>query len=293
VPRSPLLNAIDDEEGEPGYFALEQDGLWSEDEDLPDNWLDPRNGNIKERYRAHRPQRLWVLANGSLSEPSVAGAIEGWWEPRPMLLCPRCRASYDLRETSDFRKLITLSQTGRSTATTIIGAGAILGLRNDSGIDVDAQKLLSFTDNRQDASLQAGHLNDFTQVVLLRGALSRALGAMPELAHEDHLYTNQLRLPDFAQYTPADDVFLQPDFYYQRRSAPGICIFIDGPYHEGDDHRDEDRRGRDALEDRGFRVIAITADESLSAQIDRYSDVFCPVEAGYPNPAKPEPNRVR
>jgi hypothetical protein len=58
VPRSPLLNATEEDEGEPGYFALEQDGLWSEDEDLPDNWLDPRTGNIKERYRSHLPRDL-------------------------------------------------------------------------------------------------------------------------------------------------------------------------------------------------------------------------------------------
>ena len=31
-----------------------------------------------------------------------------------------------------------------------------------------AQKLLAFTDNRQDASLQAGHFNDFVQVGMLR-----------------------------------------------------------------------------------------------------------------------------
>jgi hypothetical protein len=184
VPRSPLLNAIDDDEGEPGYFALEQDGLWSDDEDLPDNWLDPRTGNIRERYQPHRPRQLFALADGSLGAKGVEGAIEGWWQPRPLLLCPRCRASYDLRETSDFRKLVTLSQTGRSTATTIIGTGAILGLRRNDGVPVDAQKLLSFTDNRQDVLLQAGHLNDFTQVVLLRGALLRALYQVPELSHD-------------------------------------------------------------------------------------------------------------
>jgi Helicase conserved C-terminal domain len=181
VPRSPLLNASEEDEGEPGYFALEQDGLWSEDEDLPDNWLDPRTGNIRERYRPHLPQRLFVVPDGSLG---AADAIEGWWQPRPFLLCPRCRAAYDLRETSDFRKLVTLSQTGRSTATTILGAGAILGLRGDEGVPAEAQKLLSFTDNRQDASLQAGHLNDFTQVVLLRGALLRALDQARELSHD-------------------------------------------------------------------------------------------------------------
>jgi hypothetical protein len=184
VPRSPLLNATEEDEGEPGYFALEQDGLWSEDEDLPDNWLDPRTGNIKERYRSHLPQRLFVVPDCSLAAKGAADSIEGWWQPRPLLLCPRCRASYDLRETSDFRKLVTLSQTGRSTATTILGAGAVLGLRGDDGVPAEAQKLLSFTDSRQDASLQAGHLNDFTLVVLLRGALLRALDHTPELSHD-------------------------------------------------------------------------------------------------------------
>ncbi len=125
-----------------------------------------------------------MLGNGTISGKDAGGAIEGWWQPRPLLFCPRCRASYDLRETSDFRKLVTLSKTGRSTATTILATGAILGLRHDEDVPPDARKLLSFTDNRQDASLQAGHLNDFTQVVLLRGALLRALGQAPELSHD-------------------------------------------------------------------------------------------------------------
>ena len=36
------------------------------------------------------------------------------------------------------------------------------------------RKLLSFTDNRQDASLQAGHFNDFIQVALIRAALTQS-----------------------------------------------------------------------------------------------------------------------
>src|SRR5207248_6037397 len=36
-------------------------------------------------------------------------------------------------------------------------------------------KMLSFTDNRQDASLQAGHFNDFIEVGVLRSALYRAV----------------------------------------------------------------------------------------------------------------------
>jgi superfamily II DNA/RNA helicase/very-short-patch-repair endonuclease len=185
VPRSPLLYASgDDEEGEPGYFALERDGLWSDDEDLPDNWFDPRSGNIRARYQSLKPRQIFVFRDGTLGAPRMPGAVEGWWQPRPLMLCLRCRASYDLRETSEFRKLVTLSQTGRSTATTILGAGVILGLRRDTAVPPDARKLLSFTDNRQDASLQAGHLNDFVQVALLRGAVVRALEAGAELSHD-------------------------------------------------------------------------------------------------------------
>jgi hypothetical protein len=48
----------------------------------------------------------------------------------------------------------------------------------------------------------------------------------------DHLYHRKLRLPDLAQYTPAADVPVQPDFYYRRGTIPGACIFIDGPQHD-------------------------------------------------------------
>lgn len=92
-----------------------------------------------------------------------------------------------------------------------------------------------------------------------------------------HLYGNRLRLPDFAQYTPADDVFVQPDFYYRRGDIPGTCIFIDGPQHDSRSRAEEDRRGREALEDRGYRVLAIRYDRPLAAQISEHPDVFSPI----------------
>ena len=95
-----------------------------------------------------------------------------------------------------------------------------------------------------------------------------------ERAFLDHLHEERLRLPDVAQHTPATDVFIQPDFYYARAMTPGICIFIDAPHHKDATRRDEDRRGREALEDRGYRVIAIEADRSIAKQIGRYPDVF-------------------
>ncbi len=50
---------------------------------------------------------------------------------------------------------------------------------HETQLDPKARKLLTFVDNRQDASLQAGHFNDFVQVAQLRGALSQALATAP------------------------------------------------------------------------------------------------------------------
>ena len=52
----------------------------------------------------------------------------------------------------------------RSTATTILAMRSLIELQHDRSLAPEARKLLSFTDNRQDASLQAGHFNDFVQV---------------------------------------------------------------------------------------------------------------------------------
>ena len=179
IPRSPLLTFSDDDlAGTPGFFSLEDGGLWEDQlEALPEDWLETRREGLrlKKKYEAHRPRGFWALPDGTLSPEAREGAVAGWFQPRPLMLCLRCRAAYGLKEKSDFRKLTTLSQVGRSTATTIITAAAISAMRQDTALDPAARKVLSFTDNRQDASLQAGHLNDFVQVVMLRGALVRAL----------------------------------------------------------------------------------------------------------------------
>jgi hypothetical protein len=51
----------------------------------------------------------------------------------------------------------------------------IRNLRHDLSLLPKARKLLSFTDNRQDASLQAGHFNDFVEIALLRSAIYKAV----------------------------------------------------------------------------------------------------------------------
>jgi Helicase conserved C-terminal domain len=207
-PRLPFLTAPDDE-GEstrPGYVAIDDGLLWTkeQEDDLPDYWYEPSGSRIKKDYRQHIPVQLKVGIDGVLGQDRGESV---WFEPQPFLLCLRCGAAYDRTERNDFKKLSRLSNTGRSTSTTVLSSSVIVQLRADESVEAEARKLLSFTDNRQGASLQAGHFNDFVQVALIRAALYRALDEKKSLDHGNVTQSvfNALNLPQ-ARYAkePAD-----------------------------------------------------------------------------------------
>ena len=131
-----------------------------------------RNGPRLRRNRRDRvPRPVRVKPDGTQSE----SGIECHYFPAPFLFCLNCGVSYGARQRSDYGKLASLGTEGHSTATTILSLAAIRYLKSDTSLGERARKLLSFTDNRQDASLQAGHFNDFVEVSLLRSALYRAV----------------------------------------------------------------------------------------------------------------------
>ncbi|HZP58428.1 MAG TPA: DEAD/DEAH box helicase [Dehalococcoidia bacterium] len=182
VPRSPIVGASDEDiPGEGGFFSTEpgtpDDRLWGNDEDeLPDFWFVERKSGprIKENYLPHVPRAFTASADGTLRDGHAGEGVHGWFQPRPLMLCLRCRAAYDFRNR-DFYKLSSLSQIGRSTATSVVVHAAVANMRRAGDVDPEACKILSFTDNRQDASLQAGHLNDFVTVAQLRSAIASAV----------------------------------------------------------------------------------------------------------------------
>jgi superfamily II DNA/RNA helicase len=164
-----------------GYLVLDESGLWDPNdvERLPDSWFKPtkRDHKLKPDYAKQMPEELHVRADGSIA-PS--GGLRSWFLRKPLLFCPNCGVAYDKRK-SEFAKLSGLSSEGRSTATTLLCLSGANRLRGS--IYPQAAKILSFTDNRQDASLQAGHFNDFVQTSLLRSALNAALRKHGELNH--------------------------------------------------------------------------------------------------------------
>jgi len=135
---------------------------------LPDDWTD-ETGKVVRNRRDFLPQQILLQTDGA----EGSSGLPCWYVSAPLRFCLQCGVSYGFRQRSDFHKLSALGSEGRSTATTILSLSAIRHLK-DFPTEETAKKLLSFTDNRQDASLQAGHFNDFVEVGLLRSALYRA-----------------------------------------------------------------------------------------------------------------------
>lgn len=122
---------------------------------------------------------------------------------------PSCGVTYTRTQRSERAKLATLGVDNRSTATTILAVRSLIELQKDRILKPEARKLLSFTDNRQDASLQAGHFNDFVQVALLRSALYKAIQEKGEkgLTHGElsRSVFEVMQLP-FAEYAADPEV---------------------------------------------------------------------------------------
>jgi very-short-patch-repair endonuclease len=159
-------------EGDVGYLYINTARPWVfRPEDLPDDWLEPGEPpRVKYHLRPAIPREMRVTPDGRSSDAGVVAHFI----PAPFRFCLRCGVAYGGRARTDFAKLATLGSEGRSTATTLLSLSAVRHLRHEETIPAESRKLLSFTDNRQDASLQAGHFNDFVEVGLLRSALYKA-----------------------------------------------------------------------------------------------------------------------
>jgi ATP-dependent helicase YprA (DUF1998 family) len=190
IARHQLRIQKDNPEGQDGYLYISADAEWPKDplaEDrIPASWRGegPSGKHIIDSKRGRVPERYVVLPQGS-GAPESADAFEGGqpaaWIQGALGFCLSCRITYEAIRSGEYSKLVTLDQEGRSSAMTVIATRLVQLLRSDDGADLDddAKKLLTFVDNRQDAALQSGHLNDFVQVAQLRAALVHALEQFP------------------------------------------------------------------------------------------------------------------
>ncbi len=187
---TPLLpNSIDSDEDnsdiQSGYLTLDEPDLWDESDldRLPDSWFKETKKagrRVDPKHEKDLPQKLYVAPDGQISMIGTPC----WLIPRPLKICLQCNVIHDGRK-KDYAKFSRLSSEGRSTATTLLSIATVSRLQNNPAVKSESAKVLSFTDNRQDASLQAGHFNDFVQTSFLRASLYAALDKNQTLSHEN------------------------------------------------------------------------------------------------------------
>lgn len=227
----------DDEDYEAGFLYYSEDNPWPEDQEevlkrLPEDWVEVYRGRERIRpNRQHRLPRLVYLTPDGREADDGETALPFYFVKAPFHFCLNCGVAYAARQSSDFAKLATLGSEGRSTATTILSLSVIRHLRREENLAQEAKKLLSFTDNRQDASLQAGHFNDFVEIGILRSALYKAVEeAGPEGLSYDELTQAVFKAMDL----PFEDYAASPTARFQRtdteqalRNVLGYRLYLD------------------------------------------------------------------
>jgi hypothetical protein len=171
----------DDKDRAFGFLAPIRDGqdFQGNNEDLPDSWTEQKGDvpTVRQNYRNAVPILEKIDARGH------SGAGRGYWFiPGKFRFCLSCSHEHQAHGR-DINRLASLSGEGRSSATTIL-TFAILQRHFSDPLPPNAvndpRKLLGFSDNRQDAALQAGHFNDFLYLLLIRSGLLAALNRRPD-----------------------------------------------------------------------------------------------------------------
>jgi len=140
--------------------------------ELPDMFYE-KEDKLRKLYEEYIPIPISYCPEHNAFEDESAKCIfqnklEVATIKKPFLFCPECGAHYD-RRPREFNKLFSFGSVGRSTATDILISSLI------SELDEDNQKTIVFSDNRQDTSLQASHINNFQKRVHFRRGFYHAL----------------------------------------------------------------------------------------------------------------------
>ncbi|KZS70227.1 DEAD/DEAH box helicase [Mycobacterium kansasii] len=138
---------------------------------VPDDWVVSAGAvQVLDSARLNKlPASLRVDPFGTITDDGMPAAFF-----ERLDFCPACKTSYESTRQSEFSRVASLGTEGRASAVTVLSQSVVRALRDEVELDDEARKFLAFSDNRQDASLQAGHFNDFVIVALIRSALYRA-----------------------------------------------------------------------------------------------------------------------
>jgi hypothetical protein len=266
-----------------GFLAPVRDGqdFRGNTEDLPDAWTEQgaTEPKVRQNYRNAVPVLEKIDARGHSGSGS-----DYWFIPGKFRFCLRCGHEHQAHGR-DINRLASLSGEGRSSATTVLTL-AILQQHFDTpldpGIGYDPRKLLGFSDNRQDAALQAGHFNDFLYLLMIRAGLLAALQGRKDGLLAGDLGVEVFRALGFdsSDESILSEYLIEPDLFgLAKQEADRAARFILGyrllrDLRKGWRFNNPNLRQLDLLHI-DFRELAeMTARDSLFAE-DKQPDGLC------------------
>jgi len=196
-----------------GYLVLDDgEEFWNENPSsyVPEAWLNPSGTSLKEFYEWQMPKPIYFDEEGNYSDKNIY-PLKGYYISAQLRIDPTAGVIYDDVKTGENTKLMRIGNEGRSTATTILSYSVVDSLFEQNEPFPD-QKLLSFTDNRQDASLQAGHFNDFLATVKLRASVYKAVSRQNEPLNVHNIHERVFEALQLSESVYAKIPSEDPDF---------------------------------------------------------------------------------
>jgi superfamily II DNA or RNA helicase len=136
---------------------------------LPEHWLTAVKKELKTKYKYKKPITGTLdPINNQFNHYHEDENYNGTLVPAPFSYCLNCRTEH-IGGGSDYSKLFLLNSVGRATGTDVIVTSALAASPKNE------RKVIGFTDNRQDAAFQAGHLSDWYNQIYFRRALYNVL----------------------------------------------------------------------------------------------------------------------
>ncbi len=154
-------------------------------ETLPEHWQEEGPGGVlrlKKDYRKSMPE-VWMVNMHGEKDGLSSPVTEFFFSKGSFRFCVNCVNAFP-GQGRDINRISSLSMEGRSSASTVMMIEALQAFQRQLSLEDNDEKraelqktakILGFTDNRQDAALQAGFFNDFIQTAILRAGLLRAL----------------------------------------------------------------------------------------------------------------------
>ncbi|MCW2903190.1 MAG: box helicase, partial [Streptosporangiaceae bacterium] len=247
---------------------------------VPEDWIIEAGGTRKlDKARLPRlPQGRRVDGFGTVTDDGITAAFFD-----TLHFCPSCKTSYESTAQSEFSRVASLGTEGRASAVSVLSQAVVRTLREATDLDDEARKFLAFSDNRQDASLQAGHFNDFVLVGLVRSAVYQAVRRQQQRDPDEPLTDDDLgRRVVECLNIDISDYARNPDVEYAAKKKVDKALRESVAYRVWADLRRGWRITMPNLEQTGQLLLSYAELDQLAGDEAKWADAGQPLAGAEP-----------